>query len=51
MLVFSPDLGTVGGGSLVSASLHGGRVWMYMTSGMALCASIMPLYVLVESIV
>ena len=53
VLVFRPDLGTVVEVQVFSirvrSCIDGDRT--YMTSGMALCASIMPLYVLVESIV
>lgn len=53
VFVFSPDLGAVVEVQVVSIRvrlcIEGDR--SYMTSGMALCASIMPLYVLVESIV
>jgi hypothetical protein len=51
VLVFGPDLGAVV--EVVSmepeGDIEGDRT--YMTSGMALCASIIPLYVLVERMV
>jgi hypothetical protein len=57
VLVFGPDLGAVVEAEFeveivslgVISYIEGDRT--YMTSGMALCASIMPLYVLVASIV